>query len=103
MSAYKDLPELHIPISGKAAKKLKEYNDLLNYSNDMGVRIGVKKEGAHLKKIIALDEKRFTDQEFKFDNLFFYIDRRELNQFEDYRIDFRENANQKGFIFKKKK
>ncbi len=92
--------QLPLQITPRAIKMLVDYNELLNMDNTAFIRIGVKKEGAHIKKIMGIDEKKFTDQVYEYADLKFVIDRRELKQLENHKIDFRETSNQKGFIFR---
>jgi Fe-S cluster assembly iron-binding protein IscA len=91
---------LPINITPRALQKLAEYNELLNLDNEAFIRLGVKKEGAHQKKILGIDEKRFTDQKYEHENLSFVIDRRELKHLEGHKLDFKETSNQKGFVFR---
>jgi len=100
MTTLENIPELPIAISPRALQKLSDYNELLNLDNEAFIRLGVKKEGAHLKKILGIDEKRFTDQVYALQDLQFVIDRRELKHIEGFKIDFRETNAQKGFIFR---
>ncbi|MBI1182846.1 hypothetical protein GC194_01150 [bacterium] len=100
MTTLPNIPQLPIAISDRAEKKLIDYNELLNFDQSAYIRIGVKKEGAHLKKILGVDEKRFTDQVYSHGDLKFVIDRRELKHLLENKIDFRETSNQKGFIFR---
>lgn len=94
---------LPIPISQKALDKLVEYNELINLGNDAQIRIGTKKEGAHIKKVLGFDEKRFTDQLYELNELTFVIDRREIKHFDGFRLDYKETNSQKGFIFRETK
>ena len=103
MTTSPKMTPLPISISDKAFSKLVEYNELINMGNDASIRIGTKKEGAHLKKILGFDEKRFTDQLFKFKELSFLIDRRELKHFDGFKLDYKETNSQKGFIFRQTK
>ncbi|MGB0430713.1 MAG: hypothetical protein ACPGLV_09585 [Bacteroidia bacterium] len=91
---------LPVVITPRALKMLKDYNELLNLDNSAYIRIGIKKEGAHTKKIMGIDEKRFTDQVYEQNDLKFVIDRRETKHVQNHKIDFRETSNQKGFIFR---
>ena len=100
MSNNNASPDLPIPISSKAISKLKEYSELLIYDNKAFIRLGVKKEGAHMKKVIGVDEKRFTDQAYEMEDISFVIDRRELKHLEGSRLDFKETNAQKGFIYR---
>lgn len=95
-------PELPLRISPKAQKKIEEYAALLNLSPEHGFRIGVKKEGAHLKKIVGFDKKRFTDQQYSVENLVVFIDRRETKHVEKHVLDFKETSTEKGFVFRAK-
>ena len=101
MSSESKTPKLLVSITPKALKKIKEYQLLLMPGNEIGVRIGLKKEGVHQKKILGFDHKKFTDETFIVDDLLFFVDRRELKHFENIHLDFRDTATEKGFIFKK--
>ncbi|MCB0736295.1 MAG: hypothetical protein KDC92_02195 [Bacteroidetes bacterium] len=92
-----------IKLTKAAIDKINAYHLLLAVPNDHGLRIGVKKEGAHLKKIVGFDTKRFTDQKFLVEDITFFIDRRELKHFENVTLDFKETANHKGFVFREPK
>lgn len=100
MPLIENLPELPILLSSKALEKIKEYNELVNITGDSFLRLGVKREGAHTKKILGFDEKRFTDQQYRLDDVLFVIDRRELKHFENVKLDYKETSSQKGFIFR---
>lgn len=100
MTTSPKMTPLPIAISDKAMVKLVEYNELINMGNDAQIRIGTKKEGAHIKKILGFDEKRFTDQLFQFKELTFLIDRREIKHFDGYKLDYKETSSQKGFVFR---
>lgn len=101
MPLIENLPALPLSLSIKALEKLKEYNELVNITGDSFIRIGVKKEGAHLKKVLGFDEKRFTDQLYEQDEMSFVIDRRELKHFDNIKLDYKETNSQKGFVFRK--
>jgi Fe-S cluster assembly iron-binding protein IscA len=100
MSTTPKIEALPITISDRAFAKLKDYNELLNLDNEAFVRLGIKKEGAHIKKVLGIDTKRFTDQLYNYNDLLFVIDRRELKHIVDNRLDFKETSNQKGFVFR---
>lgn len=100
MPHIENAPVLPLALSEKALVKLKEYNELINIAGDSFVRIGVKKEGAHQKKILGFDEKRFTDQLYAFEGIQFVIDRRELKHFEQSKLDYKETTAHKGFVFR---
>lgn len=94
---------LPIKITDKALQKIKEYGQLLGVGQDNGLRIGVKKEGAHLKKILGFDTKRFTDAKYDCDGITVFIDRRELKEFDHFYLDFKETVSGKGFVFRETK
>lgn len=95
--------DLPIKITDKALQKIKEYGQLLGVGQDNGLRIGVKKEGAHQKKILGFDTKRFTDQKYDSNGVVIFIDRRELKHFDHFYLDFKETASGKGFVFRETK
>lgn len=103
MAKQAALPELPIQISPKALAKLAEYLELLGGEDQTYVRLGLRREGAHQKKILGIDGKRFTDQAYAHDDLLFVIDRRELTFLLGHSLDFKETAAQKGFIFRENK
>ncbi|MBI3143162.1 MAG: hypothetical protein HYZ16_10075 [Bacteroidetes bacterium] len=100
MAKQATLPQLPIPVSPRARAKLADYLELLGSGEQTYVRLGLRREGAHQKKILGIDGKRYTDQAYTLGDMLFVIDRRELEALQGHSLDFKETAAQKGFIFR---
>lgn len=92
--------KMPVVLTQNAIKEIKNLLSNGNYSNEHGLRLGVKGGGcAGFSYILDFDIHKENDITFNFDSLKLYIDKSQMIYLQDCEIDFKSGLENRGFIY----
>lgn len=89
-----------ISISENALVEIKKIISLKNIPVDYGLRVGVKGAGcAGVSYLIGFDNKKETDEEYLIEGISVFIEKKHFMYVIGLKVDFVNEAEQRGFVF----
>ncbi|HYG37187.1 MAG TPA: iron-sulfur cluster assembly accessory protein [Cytophagales bacterium] len=89
-----------ILISENALIEIKKIISLKNIPVNYGLRVGVKGAGcAGVSYLIGFDNKKETDEEYLIDGISVFIEKKHFMYVIGLKVDFVNEAEQRGFVF----
>ena len=90
-----------ITISEKAIEEIKKTFLQKNIPTNYGLRVGIKAAGCGAMSFsLGFDEKQEDDVEYDFSGVIIYIEKKQMMYLMGKHIDFHENTEARGFMFK---
>jgi iron-sulfur cluster assembly protein len=89
-----------VEITNSAMAEIKNIILNKNIPTDYGLRVGVKGAGcAGVSYLIGFDQKTAGDEEYLIEGTTVYIEKKHLMYLIGLKVDFVNEANERGFIF----
>lgn len=91
---------LPISISTIAFEEIKNILNTKGIPSNYGLRVGSKGSGCSgVSHYLGFDTKKENDEEYKYDNIIIYIQKKDIMHLIGIKLDFIEDEQQRGFVF----
>jgi len=89
-----------VSISQRAAEEIKKIMETKNIPHDYGLRVGIRGGGCGAKLVVGFDHKKEFDIAYTISGITVYIDKRHALYVIGKQIDFYDDADARGFMFR---
>lgn len=91
----------YIEISNQALSEIKNIMRNKNIPSDYGLRVGVRGAGcAGVRQFLGFDNQKEKDDQFELDGLKIFIDKKHAMYLAGLLLDFQDDNEARGFVFK---